>query len=406
MDISRRALLATGVGVVPAMALAADTEPAVLLDRASFTFDGVYLDAAFTHPLGRLAAAAGEAYIAARARDPQAVSPRRNARRAAVDRFARLINADPADIAVVPSTMDGENLVNLALRTGSGAGVVTDALHYDASLAIYGEMARRGTPVTVIRPRTDGRIDLADVRARIGRNTRLVAVSLVSSSTGFTHDLAELCAVAHTRGALVYADIIQAAGAMPVDVRASGVDFACCGTYKWLMGDFGTAFLYVRGDRRDRLHRSEGGWRQLRAQQGHALPYEPPGPALGSYELGKDTPALFAVSTPAWGALAVAAASIDPVLALGVERIAAHRAPLLAQLREGLARPDLLPLTPPGTPGPVLAYAVKGATRRFDAPLKAAGVTISTYDDRIRISPSVYNTPEDIDRLLAVLLKA
>src|SRR3569623_561747 len=404
MEIRRRALLATGVGVVPAMALATDPAPGTLLDRASFTFDGIYLDAAFTHPLGRFAAAAGEAYIAARARDPQAVSPRRNARRAAVERFARLINADPADIAVVPSTMDGENLVNLALRTG--AGVVTDALHYDASLAIYGEMARRGTPVAVVRPRADGRSDLADVRATIGRNTRLVAVSLVSSGTGFTHDLTELCAVAHARGALVYADIIQAAGATPVDVRASGVDFACCGTYKWLMGDFGTAFLYVRRDRRDRLHRVEVGWRLLRAQQGHALPYEPPGPALGSYELGKDTPALFEVSTPAWAALAVAAASIDAVLALGEERIAAHRAPLLAQLREGLARPDLLPLTPPGTPGPVLAYAVKGAARRFDAPLKAAGVTISTYDDRIRISPSVYNTPEDIDRLLAVLLKA
>lgn len=406
MDLSRRALLATGAGLVPAIALASDAAPIVLPDRASFRFDGTYLDAAFTHPLGDFAASAAKAYVEARARDPQAVGPRHNARRAAVERFARLINANPDDIAVVPSTMDGENLVNLALRTGPGAGVVSDALHYDASLAIYGEMARRGAAVAVVRPRPDGRIDLADMRASIVSGTRLVAISLVSSSTGFTHDLAELCAIAHKRGALVYADIIQAAGAIPVDVRASGVDFACCGTYKWLMGDFGTAFLYVRPDRRDRLQRSEVGWRQLRAQQGHALPYEPPGPAIGSYTLGTDTAALFEVSTPAWGALAVAAASIDLVLSLGVERIAAHRAALLARLREELTRPGILALTPPGTPGPILAYAVKDAARRFDGPLQAAGVTISTYEDRIRISPSVHNTVEDIDRLVAVLRKA
>jgi len=54
---------------------------------------------------------------------------------------------------------------------------------------------------------------------------------------------------------------VQAVGAVPVDVRASGVDFLACSSYKWLMGDMGLGFLYVRGDRLDRLERTQYGFR-------------------------------------------------------------------------------------------------------------------------------------------------
>ena len=396
MILSRRTLVA-GAALLPATTAAATPTGA----HPDFPFEGVYLDAAFTHPTGRFAAAAAEAYAQARLRDPQAVSPFRNARRAAVERFAKLINAAPADIAVVPSTLEGENLVNTALGVGSDAGVVTDGGHYDGSLLLYGEMARLGVPVAAARPRGGG-IDLADLKALITPKTRLVAVSMVSSTTGFQYDLAELCAVAHAKGALVYADIIQAAGALPIDVRATGVDFACAGTYKWLMGDFGCAFLYVRPDRLDGLKRVQVGWRQAERQESHALPLEPPGPLLDDFALRGGAAGLFEVSTPAWGPLAVASASLDYVLAADPAAIAKRRRPLLEQLRAGLPK-DFLPLTPHGSDSPVFACAVKDAEKRFSAPLKATGVRISLYDNRIRVSPSVYNTPADIDALLAAL---
>lgn len=401
MRMSRRRLMGGAGSLLPGVASAA-IAPSTLPDRTRFPFRGVYLDAAFTHPVGDFAASAAAGYVAARRMDPQAVGPRGNARREAGAKFARLINADPTDIAVTPSTLDAENLVNAALGIGPGAGVVTDALHYDGSLALYGELGRRGAPVGVVRPR-DSRIDLADVRALITRETRLIAVSLVSSTTGFQHDLAELCAMAHARDILVYADIIQAAGAMPIDVRASGVDFAACGTYKWLMGDFGAAFLYVRPDRLDRLKRVQVGWRQVTRQDSHVLPFEPPGPALGAYELSGGTAGLFEVSTPAWGALAVVSASLDYILGTGVEAIARHRQPLVDHLQDVLQQRGFKPLTPRGSRGPIVAFAVRNAQARFDARLKGEGVRISTYEHRIRISPSVYNSPEDIERLVRVL---
>lgn len=373
-----------------------------LPDRTSFAFKGVYLDAAFTHPVGSFAVLASQRYMESRHATPQAVGPRGNPRKAAVERFARLINCDAGDIAVVPSTLDGENLICTAIGVGPGAGVVTDAGHYDASLVLYAEHAKRGAPVSVVRLK-DGRIDPADFRKAITRQTRLVAVSLVSSQTGFTHDLAELCEIAHAKGALVYADIVQAAGAMPVDVRASGVDFACCGTYKWLMGDFGTAFLYVRPDRLDELKRPHVGWRQVRRQASHDLPFDPTGPAIGDYELAQTAAGLFETSTPAWGALATVVASLDYIEALGVEAICRHRQDLIENLRSQLSSAGFTALTPRGSPGPVLVYAVRDAQARFGQPLRQAGVAISVYPHRIRISPSVYNTQGDMDQLAQIL---
>lgn len=394
MDLSRRGVLGAGAAFAPAAAGAQD--------RGGFAVDGVYLDAAFTHPVGAFAAEAAARYVEARRRDPQAVGPRGNPRRGAVERFARLINAAPADVCVVPSTLVGENMLAASLGLGAGAGVVTDALHYDGALALYGELGKRGAPLTVVAPRAN-RIELADIRKALTPQTRLIAVSLVSGVTGFQHDLTELCAMAHARGVLVYADIIQAAGATPIDVKASGIDFAACGTYKWLMGDFGAAFLYVRPDRLDRLKRVEVGWRQVTRQASHVLPFEPPGPALGDYALAGGAAGLFEVSTPAWGVLGVASAALDYILARGVADIAAHRQPLIDRLQAALPPLGFQPLTPKDSRGPIVAFAAQDLGKRFGQRLKDRGVRVSVYEHRVRISPSVYNTPDDVDRLIAAL---
>jgi selenocysteine lyase/cysteine desulfurase len=373
-----------------------------LPDKQSFPFAGTYLDAAFTHPLGVQGYAAGQAYFLSRRDDPNRRWPGDNPRKAAVALFAELIHAEPAEIAVVPSTMEGENLVGAALGLGAQAGVVTDAFHYDASLAMYGELQRSGVPVAVVKPR-DNRIDLADFDAQIQKGTRLVAVSLVSSITGYQHDLKKLCEIAHAKGALVYADIVQAAGAVPIDVKVSGVDFCCCGTYKWLMGDFGVAFLYVRPDRLDQLRRVHYGWRDFSGEAQHVYPFDTPGPAIGDWKLGTSTVSHFEAGTPDWCALAVSVASLGYIRNLGVEAIERYRKPLLERLRRELPKLGFLPLTPEDSKGPIVSFALKGAEERLKPGLEKAKVQISLYENRIRISPSVYNDMDDVERLIRAL---
>ena len=223
--------------------------------------------------------------------------------------------------------------------------VVTDAFHYDASLAMYGELQKAGVPVTVVAPRNN-RITLDDLDAAITAGTRLVAVSLIGSLTGHQHDLKALCDLAHAKGALVYADIVQAAGAIPIDVKASGVDFACCGTYKWLMGCFGAAFFYVRPDRLQQLHRIQYGWRSLRGNGHHILPFDTPGPAIGDWTVGHSAASYFEVGSPAWSTLAAAIASIGYIQSLGIDNIVRYRQPMIDRLQAELPKLGFLPLTP------------------------------------------------------------
>ncbi|CAN5135063.1 aminotransferase class V-fold PLP-dependent enzyme [soil metagenome] len=379
------------------------TGPVALPDKAGFTVDGIHLNAAYCHPIGVAAQQANAAYVRSRMVDGGINWPRANPRNEAATLFARLINADPKEIAVVPSTLEGENLVAASLGLGPGAGVVTDPFHYDASLALYGEMQKRGMPLTVIAPRAN-RIHLEDIAAAIKPDTRLIAISLVSSDTGFLHDLKTICDIAHAKGALVYADIIQAAGAIAIDVRASGVDFCCAGQYKWLMGEFGAAYLYVRADRLPDLKRVQLGWRGVRDFTKHFRAFDPPGPTIGTWDLASGTAAaLFEVSTPSWSALATSVGALAYINAIGVDAIAAHRKPLLNRLREEMPKLGFATVTPADAQGPSIVFAYEGARARFAAALEQAKIYVTVWPNGIRISPSVHNDMADIDALRRVL---
>jgi selenocysteine lyase/cysteine desulfurase len=228
MPLTRRDL----VGAASSLSLAALASqpaagaPPALPDKASFAPSGLtYLDSGTQHPISSGARAALESYIARRALDPAAAAyelPEDEVRA----KFARLINAKgPDEVAYVPSTTAGEQLVLRGLGLPqAGAHIVCDnAPLFRLAAALRGDGAP-GLSRDWVRAK-DGRIPLSEMKAAIGPDTRLVALSLVSTINGFEHDLKAVCDLAHANDALVYADIIHAAGAVPVDVQASGVDF-------------------------------------------------------------------------------------------------------------------------------------------------------------------------------------
>lgn len=383
----------TSTGAAPAFTLP---------DKARFPIRGTHLNAAFAHPLGTHCKAALEEFTATRSNDVNHLWPVDNPRREAVEALARLIHAAPEDIAVVPSTLVGENLLAESLQLGPGRGVVTDPLHYDASLAMYGERHKRGMPLTVL-PTHNHKIDYDELRRALTPEIGLVAISWVSSWTGFAHELKTVCQIAHEKGVPVYADIIQGVGALPFDVEATGIDFCCAGTYKWLMGDFGVAFLYVRPSRLAELQRVELGWRGLTSFAPHFLPYDTPGGVGGDWSLGKGAAQLFEVGTPNWCGLQVAAASIGYIQQIGVAEIARYRAPLLERLQVELPALGFEPLTPKAQQGPSVAFAYQGAHERLARSLEAAQIYVSVAKNRLRISASVYNDAAQIEQLIRLL---
>jgi selenocysteine lyase/cysteine desulfurase len=406
MQLNRRNWLAAmGALSLGQPALAARPKAGVLAGPREFPLDGIHLNAAFTHPLPVRSARAMERYLAHRTRSalqptlPEAPAGRARAR----EYFAKLINASPDEVTLVPSTMYGENMVARGLGLDRpGTKVVTDILHFEGSLYLYDSLAKSGLTHVIVPARGD-HIDLNDVEKAIGRDTRLVSLSYVSYVNGFQPDLKAVCDLAHSRGALVYADVVQAAGAVPLDVRASGLDFCAASGYKWLMAEQGAGFLYVRAEHLHAMKRSLFGYQQLDDVTYHAFPFDPPGEQPIAFKVADDMMGHFGVGTVANGLYIGLAESLKLILQLGVSRIQAHRIPLIRRLQEALPAKGFKPMTPAGSTSPIVSFACKDADKRFGPALQRARINVQLYPNRLRVSPSIYNNADDIERLIEAL---
>jgi selenocysteine lyase/cysteine desulfurase len=355
------------------------------------------------HPLSNGAKRAVQGYLSYKERGiwtpPDEVSAAQRDVKAA---FARLIHADASELAYVNSTTAGENLFVSALGfPAAGGNIVTDALHFEGSLYLYDALKKQGVDVRVVRPR-DWRIPMDEMEKGIDKNTRLVAFSHVSYINGFEHDVKGLCDVAHAHGALVYVDAVQAAGAIPINVRASGVDALASASYKWLMADMGIGFLYVKQDAIQKLKRTQFGYRQLSNIEYHAFPWDKHGAYPIEYKQLENTAGFFEIGTYSNTTIEALNYSLPLIERLGVENIQAHAQKLIGTLRKELPRLGFACITPEDSHGSIATFLVSDAAKTAAA-LKKANIDVSQSEGRMRISPSIYNDEKDIDRLLAAL---
>jgi selenocysteine lyase/cysteine desulfurase len=405
MTIGRRDFLA-GAGALavatrPVLAAFQSVRPGAVFPasvRADFPLASVetYLNSAAMHPLGTFAARAIEEGVAYRLHGPgEGRSDFGGGKQDDLKkRYGALINAAPTEIAFTANTSDGENIVVLGLDLAKQKGnIVIDELHFTTSLYMYKELEKNGVELRIVKHR-NWAIDVNDMDKAIDRNTRLVSLALVSNVNGYMHDCKAVSALAHARGAHVFADIIQAVGAVPVDVKALGIDFASAGTYKWLMGERGLGFLYVRSDLQGTaLPTTRYGHRQVANFNRAELTWEPL-PGAAKYETG-GIPVLMA---------AAVSAGIDYLTSLGLDKIRTHARQLTDRLQSELPPLGYKPLTPRGTETPIVAFELKdnAATQKALQAAKIAG-TIIGNENRLRLSVSVFNTHDDIDRVVATL---
>ncbi|MGH8188014.1 MAG: aminotransferase class V-fold PLP-dependent enzyme, partial [Steroidobacteraceae bacterium] len=296
---------------------------------------------------------------------------------------------------------EGENLVAGTHDLQRGDNVVIDELHYQTEFVLYKRLEQaRGIELRVARAR-GGALSVSDFEPLVSRRTRLVSVALVSHQNGFRHDLKPLADLAHTHGAWLYTDAIQAAGMIPIDVRASGVDALCCGTYKWLLGGFGTAPFFARAEILDAITPDRWGALHVAKDLGNH-----------EYEIHRSA-RKFEYATLAFGAVYQLGAGLAYLEKIGVPRIEAHTVALAHQLRAGLVEQGLDVLTPAGnrssivsvrTPGPSPSLRA-GPTSRLQQTLRAAGIEVSyrEHGTQVRVSPALFNTSDDITAFLRAI---
>jgi selenocysteine lyase/cysteine desulfurase len=408
MHMNRREFLAT-TGAVAAAATSvrlhaetqSPTRPGVFPPSVRLHFPSVstetYLNSASMHPVGIFAAEAMKnvidyrLYGSGEGRSDFGPAKQEELKK----KFGALINANANEIAFTANTSDGENIVvmGLDLAKSRGSNIVIDELHFTTSLYMYKELEKKGVELRIVKHK-NWAIDPEDMAKAIDKNTKLVSMAMVSNVNGFMHDAKAVSTIAHARGARVFADIIQAVGAMPIDVKALGIDFASAGTYKWLMGERGIGFLYVREDLQGAvLPTTRYGHRQVSNFNRAQLTWEPM-PGAARYETG-GIPVVMAAAVNA---------GIDYVNKCGLTNIRKHAKDLTDRLQKELPPLGYKALTPMGTETPIVAFELKDAattTKMLQAGRVAA--TVIANENRIRLAVSVFNTHDDIDKAVAVL---
>ena len=398
MNISRREVLAgfgsmAALNATPgarsgALPILADTPGGALLPaKRDFSIpEGVTcLNCAYTHPIPTVGLEALRTYGERRARREPVSKPLHEKPVDIKAEFATLINAKKSEISFIPNTSTGENLVVNGLDIPrSGGNVVTDELHFEGALLhLQALQQKAGLDLHVVKPR-EWRLELKDLERAIDKKTRLVEVSLVAMDNGFQHDLKEVCDVAHASGAYVYADIVQAAGNTPFDVRACDVDFCACSSFKWLMGDFGLGFLFVKESLLGKvIQRTQYGYYQAQELESHFLRGDTPGAAAYTWQLTPDATGHFEVGMQAIGAGEVLAETLPYIRSLGVQNIQAHRQPLLKKLREEMPRLGFQPLTPPESTSGIISFVVRNP--------EEARKRLAKAQVNVRVSETLYS---------------
>ena len=237
-----------------------------------------------------------------------------------------------------------------------------------------------------------GRVDVGDVAPLVDRRTRLVSVAWVSHQNGFRHDMRPLADLAHSVGALFYTDGIQAVGMFPVDVRAAGVDVLCCGTYKWVLGSFGVAPVYVRREVLDRIRLDRFGALHVEKELGDNR--------FQIYTTAKR----FDYATLPFAEIYQLGAGLEYLQRVGVDRIEAHTVALAQALSAGLTSQGYRLFTPDGNRSSIVTYYSSKDAATLTAAFARASIDVSVRGalGQVRVSPALFNTRDDIERFLEV----
>ena len=177
--------------------------------------------------------------------------------------FADLLGANEDEIALVHNTTEGVNIVADGYPWRSGDNIVTLAEEFPTNQYAWMHLASRGVETRRV-PMVDGRVDLNRLAEVCDGRTRLVAVSWVSYWSGWRNDVDQLVELAHSVGAQLFLDAIQALGVSPLDVGCTGVDFLAADGHKWLLGPEGSGVFYCRREHLDWLRPMGIGWNSVR----------------------------------------------------------------------------------------------------------------------------------------------
>lgn len=316
---------------------------------------------------------------------------------------ARLINADAADIALIPAVSYGVATAAKLLTIGRGSRVIV--LEDDHSSPVFEWQTRadaQGFAVETVRRPEDGDWTSA-VLAAIERPgappISLASISSLHWSDGMLIDIEKVGESLRQRGAMFLVDATQGVGVLPLDVRRLDPDFVIFPTYKWLLGPYGRAFLYIarRHQAGTPLEQTQSGRRNVRADNAVYFADTSYVADARRFDMGErdhfismEMASIGMEMVADWGAAAVVER-----LRMLTDRIADGLSNIGVSVPERRFRtPHILSLS---FKDGMLAGLVEGLANQ--------GVYVASRIGRMRVSPHVFNDEADADRFVAALAR-
>ncbi|MGQ4892696.1 MAG: aminotransferase class V-fold PLP-dependent enzyme [Candidatus Njordarchaeia archaeon] len=304
--------------------------------------------------------------------------------------FAKLINADVDEIALVQNTTMALNFAANSINWEEGENIVTNDMEFPANRYIWQLLSRVKKLELRIAKNENSSIPFEKYEELVDEKTKAIAVSWVQFSNGFKHDLGKLSKLARDNGAYLIVDGIQGVGALKIDVKQLDIDFLACGGHKWLLGLPGSGFMYVNEKTLEKINPSFAGW------LGDKNPFD-----FGFREYAADdTARVYELGSPSFIGYSFVKESLGLILDLGIERIEKRNLQLAKHLIE-LVEDRFEVKSPMQNCSPttsIINLGVKDADRLAEHLMKK-GIRVSVRDGGVRVSIDFYNNEEDLNIL-------
>jgi cysteine desulfurase/selenocysteine lyase len=310
---------------------------------------------------------------------------------------ARMLNADPSEIALASNTSYGLNLAARALPLARGDIVLLSDKEFPANVYPWLALRKAGVTVEMAPVTAEGWPDEAHLLERIrDPRVKVLAVSLVQFSSGYRVDLAALSAATRATGTWLVVDGIQGVGVEELDVRRTPVDVLSVGAQKWLLSPWGAGFTYVRRDLIAQLEPVYVGWTACEGTDDYSRMTE------YSPSLRADARRFEMITLP-YQDFAGMNVSLRLLLDIGVDRIAEHVRALHQPLLDWARDRGVRVTSPVGSHGSAILSLAPPDPAAAYAALREARIYTSLREGSIRISPHFFNTSRDMSRVRDVL---
>ncbi|HEU4479154.1 MAG TPA: aminotransferase class V-fold PLP-dependent enzyme [Pyrinomonadaceae bacterium] len=311
--------------------------------------------------------------------------------------LAGMIGARPEQVAFMRNTSDGLSCVANGLRWQAGDNLVTFNREFPSNVYPWRRLRDTlGVEIRICEERA-GRIDLDELIRLIDARTRLIAISHVQYASGFRADLERLGRAARRHDALLVVDIIQSLGVIPIDVESELIDVAAAAGHKWLLTPEGIGLLYLSDRARARIEPTLVGWISVADPDDYNNFAQDWNRGALAWESGTAPSALF------YGL----EASLRLLSETGVQRIAVYLEELTDHLCARLSDFDyeVVSSRTSGEKSQIVCIRHKNnlSAMNLYSHLKARNIITAPRGERLRISPHLYNTKAEIDRLVESL---